>query len=162
MPNQSGRGASCTSVCLLDESEALDALLYGQCGLWMCLRSAIHHVRQRELDRRRSASEFAPLYTRDTPVRFHLQILKKKKKSACDTPLWCILAERTHTSPSSSNGSRTNLAGFPYCRPLGYSPISQVGLGSTASMRFKVSLYLHGVLYTRALVANDSALPLPE
>jgi|RhiMethySRZTD1v2_1073278.scaffolds.fasta_scaffold258671_2 hypothetical protein len=33
-------------------------------------QAQIHHLRQRELDRRRSASEFAPLHTRDTPVKF--------------------------------------------------------------------------------------------
>jgi hypothetical protein len=35
-------------------------------------QAQIHHLRQRELDRRRSASEFAPLHTRDTPVKFQL------------------------------------------------------------------------------------------
>jgi hypothetical protein len=41
-------------------------------------QAQIHHLRQRELDRRRSASEFAPLHTRDTPVKFQLQSLRRR------------------------------------------------------------------------------------
>src|SRR5262245_57700773 len=68
----SAQGSACSTNLELGARNSIDASTT-RFDVDVLAQAQIHHLRQRELDHRRSASEFAPLHTRDTPVKFQIQ-----------------------------------------------------------------------------------------